>query len=44
MRTLDIGNHPAVGAIDDDEIQRHGAAVVIEGGRDLGLAELLAED
>ena len=44
MRALDIGNHPAVGTIDDDEIQRDGPAIIIEGGRDIGLVELLAKD
>ena len=44
MRALDIGNQPAVGAIYDDEIQHDRAAIVIEGGRDVGLVELPAKD
>ena len=44
MRALDIGNHPAFGAIYDDEIQRDGAAIVIKGDSDIGLVELLAKD
>ena len=42
MRDLDIGNHPAVGTIHDDEIQGDGAAIIVKGDRDIGLVELLA--
>ncbi len=44
MRALDVCNHPAVGAVDDDEIQRDGAAVIVESDRNIGLVELLAQD
>jgi hypothetical protein len=44
MRALDIRDHPAVGSIHDDEIQRDAPAVVIKGGGDTGLVELLAQD
>src|SRR5260370_6733524 len=44
MRALDVGNHPAVAALDENEIQRDRAAVVVEGDRDIGLVELAAQD
>src|ERR1700732_3677600 len=44
MRALDVGNDPAIGPIDENEIQRDRAAIVIEGDDDIGLVELLAKD
>jgi hypothetical protein len=44
MRALDVGNDPAVGSVDDDEIERDRAAVTVEGDGDVGLVELLAKD
>ena len=42
MRAFDVGDDPAVGAVDQDEIQRHRAALVVKRGRDIGLVELPA--
>ena len=44
MRALDVRDHPAVGPIDDDKIQRDRAALVVKGDGDIGLVELLAKD
>jgi hypothetical protein len=44
MRALDVGNHPTIGTIDDNEIQRDGAAVIVKGDGDIGLVELPAQD
>ena len=44
VRAFDIGDHPAVGSVDQDEVQRDRAAVIVEAGRDIGLVELLAQD
>jgi hypothetical protein len=44
MPALDVGNNPAVGSVDDDEIERDRAAVIVEGDGDVGLVELLAKD
>src|SRR6476660_6731999 len=44
MRALDISDHPAVGTIDHDEIQRDRAAIIVKGDSDIGLVELLAQD
>src|SRR4030081_243892 len=44
MRALDVGNDPAVGTVDDDEIERDRAAAIVKGDGDIGLVELLAKD
>src|ERR1700712_5019745 len=44
MRAFDIRYHPALGAVDGDEIQGDGPAVVGEADGDIGLVELLAQD
>ena len=44
MRALDVGDDPAVGPVDDDEIERDRAAVIVKGDGDVGLVELLAKD
>src|SRR5260221_8576097 len=40
MRALDVQDDPAVGTVHDDEIQRDGAAAIVEGDGDIGLVEL----
>jgi hypothetical protein len=44
VRALDVRDHPAVGTIDDDEIQRDCPAIIVKGNSDIGLVELLAQD
>src|ERR1700694_5358740 len=44
MRALDVRDQPAVGTIDDDEIQRDRAAIIFKSDGDVGLVELLAQD
>ena len=44
MRAFNVRNHPALGAVDDDEVQGDGAAVIVEGDDHIGLVELLAQD
>src|ERR1700720_933952 len=44
MRALDVRDHPAAGTVDDDEIQRDRAAIIVKGDGDVGLVELLAQD
>src|SRR3979490_2748618 len=44
MRALDIQDDPAVGSVDDNEVQHDFAVIVDEGDRDIGLVELLAQD
>ena len=44
MRAFDVRDHPAVGTVDDDEVQRHGPAVIGKADGDVGLVELLAQD
>ena len=44
MRALDVRDHPAVGTIDDDKIQRDRPAIIVKGDGDIGLVELLAKD
>ena len=44
MRALDVRDHPAVGTIDDDEVQRDRPAIIVKGDGDIGLVELLAQD
>jgi len=44
LRALDVRNDPAVGSVDENEIQRHRAAVIVKGDSDIGLVELLAKD
>jgi hypothetical protein len=37
MRVFDIADDPAVEAVDQNKIQRDSAALVVEGGGDIGL-------
>jgi hypothetical protein len=44
VRAFDDRDRPAIGSIDQDEIQRDRAAFVVERRRDAGLVVLLAQD
>jgi hypothetical protein len=44
MQALGVGNHPALGTVDENEIHRHRTAVIGEGGGDIGLVVLPAQD
>ena len=44
LRALDVGDQPAVGTFDQNEIQRDRAAVVGEGGGDIGPVVLPSQD
>jgi hypothetical protein len=44
MRALDIGDQPALGSVDQDEVQHHPPAMIVEVHRNIGLVILLAQD
>ena len=44
VRALDIRDQPALGPVDQDEVQRHRPAVIVEIRRDIGLVVLPAHD
>src|ERR1700704_5521065 len=44
VRALDVRNYPAIGTVDENEIQRDRTAFVVEGDLDIGLVELPAND
>src|SRR5260370_1016716 len=44
MWALDVQDDPAVGTVQDDEMQRDSAAAIVEGDGDIGLVELPAQD
>ena len=44
LQALNIQNHPAVGALDGDEVQRDGKAAILKARGDIGLIEFRAQD